>query len=301
MRHDKMEKELRLMLILVENHKLDVNAICERMDISRRMFYYYLESFRTWGFKVEKDEASVYSIDRESPFLKQLYETINFTEDEAITIRKALDVAGGNNAIVDRINRKLANFYDYKILSDPEARLQAAHNITVLYEAIKYKRLVKIEKYSSPHSQSVCDRIVEPFLLMNNNNDVRCYELKSEMNKTFKISRMGNVTMYDLSWEHEERHKQVFTDIFMFSGEKIYPIEMRLGQLSHNLLVEEYPASAKYITQEDEHHWHLQMNVASYLGIGRFVLGLLSDIDVLGDEAFKNYLKNQLKENVKRF
>jgi hypothetical protein len=43
------------------------------------------------------------------------------------------------------------------------------------------------------------------------------------------------------------------------------------------------------------------MNVASYLGIGRFVLGLLSDIDVLGDEAFKNYLKNQLKENVKRF
>ena len=79
MRHDKLEKEMNLMLLLTENHRYDVDAICDRIGISRRMLYYYLESFRDWGFKVEKS-GKIYSLDRESPFFKHLFETINFTE-----------------------------------------------------------------------------------------------------------------------------------------------------------------------------------------------------------------------------
>ena len=71
MRHDKLEKEMNLMLLLTENHRYDVDAICDRIGISRRMLYYYLESFRDWGFKVEKS-GKVYSLDRESPFFKHL-------------------------------------------------------------------------------------------------------------------------------------------------------------------------------------------------------------------------------------
>ena len=51
MRHDKLEKEMNLMLLLTENHRYDVDAICDRIGISRRMLYYYLESFRDWGLK----------------------------------------------------------------------------------------------------------------------------------------------------------------------------------------------------------------------------------------------------------
>ena len=46
MRHDKLEKEMNLMLLLTENHRYEVDAICDRIGISRRMLYYYLESFR---------------------------------------------------------------------------------------------------------------------------------------------------------------------------------------------------------------------------------------------------------------
>ncbi len=81
---------------------------------------------------------------------------------------------------------KLDRFYDLNILANPQLREQAAHHVGVLYDAIKRHRLVKIEGYSSPHSKSCTDRVVEPFLMMNNNNDVRCYELSSKMNKTFR-------------------------------------------------------------------------------------------------------------------
>lgn len=148
--------------------------------------------------------------------------------------------------------------------------------------------------YSSPHSKSVSDRVVEPFLLMNNNNDVRCYELSSGMNKTFKVSRMQDVVMLDLEWEHEAAHKQVFTDLFMFSGEDKHHIRLRFDQLSHNLMQEEYPQSVPYMQQEDERHWIFETDVVSFLGIGRFVLGLYDNIQVLENDAFKDYLKKKI-------
>ena len=240
MRHDKLEKEMNLMLLLTENHRYDVDTLCERAGISRRMLYYYLESFRDWGFKVEKN-GRIYSLDRESPFFKHLFETINFTEEEALTMLSILNKVEDNNAIVERLRRKLDRFYDLNILANPQLREQAAHHVGVLYDAIKCHRLVKIEGYSSPHSKSCTDRVVEPFLMMNNNNDVRCYELSSKMNKTFKVSRMGNVVLLDLEWGNEAKHRQMFTDLFMFSGDERLPVRLKLDRLAYSLMIEEYP------------------------------------------------------------
>lgn len=293
MRHDKLEKEMNLMLLLTENHRYDVDAICDRMGISRRMLYYYLESFRDWGFKVEKN-GRVYSLDRESPFFKHLFETINFTEEEALTMLSILNKVEDRNAIIERLRRKLDRFYDLNILSNPQIREQVAHNVSVLYDAIKRHRLVKIMGYSSPHSKSVTDRVIEPFLMMNNNNDVRCYELSSKMNKTFKVSRMTDVLLLDLEWGNESKHKMIFTDLFMFSGEEKLPVKLRLDLLAYNLMIEEYPKSADFIEQETEKSWIFTTDVASYLGISRFVLGLYGHIDVLESAGFAKYLSDEI-------
>lgn len=119
------------MLLLTENHRYDVDTLCERAGISRRMLYYYLESFRDWGFKVEKN-GRIYSLDRESPFFKHLFETINFTEEEALTMLSILNKVEDNNAIVERLRRKLDRFYDLNILANPQLREQAAHHVGVL-------------------------------------------------------------------------------------------------------------------------------------------------------------------------
>lgn len=295
MRHDKLEKEMNLMLLLTENHRYDVDAICDRIGISRRMLYYYLESFRDWGFKVEKN-GRVYSLDRDSPFFKHLFETINFTEEEALTMLSVLNKVEGNNAIIERLRRKLDRFYDLNILSNPQIREQAAHNVSVLYDAIKRHRLVKIVGYSSPHSKSVSDRVVEPFVMMNNNNDVRCYELSSKINKTFKVSRMSDVLMLDLEWGNESKHKMIFTDLFMFSGEEKLSVKLRLDLLAYNLMMEEYPKSSDFIEQETEKTWIFTANVASYLGISRFVLGLYGHIDVLESMEFKSFLSEEIEK-----
>ena len=173
-------------------------------------------------------------------------------------------------------------------------REQKVYNIGVLYDAIKLRRQVVIRGYASPHSRTTKDRLVEPFLLMNNNNEVRCYEPSSRLNKTFKVSRMQEVELLDTEWVYEDRHREMYTDVFMFSGEKQMPVSMLLGQLSYNVLKEEYPSAEVYITVSGDGRHRLDLPVCSYAGIGRFVLGLFEDIEVLGDDGFISYIRQKV-------
>lgn len=236
MRHDKLERELQLILLLTENYKYSIDELCGKVGISRRNLYYYLEFLRDSGFKVQK-RGTAYFISRDSPFFNHLLSRISFTEEEAVQIGRLLDKAERGNPLITSIKKKLERFYDFEILADEELREQAVHNISVLYDAIKMHRQAVLHGYASPHSQTTRDRYVEPFLLMNNNNEVRCYEPATGMNKTFKVSRMQGVEMLDTEWEYEKHHRQVFTDVFMFSGEVLLPVELYLGQLSYNVLM----------------------------------------------------------------
>ena len=107
--------------------------------------------------------------------------------------------------------------------------------------------------------------------------------------------------MTDVEWLNEKSHKAIFTDIFMFSGEDRLPVKLKLGRLSHSILLEEYPMAEAYITPADDpDHWIFSSDVASYLGIGRFVLGLYHDIEVLGNPDFVAYIYNKVKDMVEK-
>jgi hypothetical protein len=59
------------------------------------------------------------------------------------------------------------------------------------------------------------------------------------------------------------------------------------------LLREEFPLSVPYIEkQEKDYVFHAP--VASFEGVGRFVLGLMDEIKVTGPENFKTFLTKKL-------
>ena len=293
MRHDKLELQLQLMLLLIENHSYTIQDICKRMELSRRNLYYYLEFFRDAGFIVEHVKP-YYRISKDSPFFRKLDATVHFTEDEAIAMRQILEQTGDQSLQVNRLKQKLDKLYDLEILNDVQLREQLGRNVSTLYTAVKSKLTVVLKNYSSPHSNTVKDRVVEPFLFMDGNREIRCYELESKMNKTFKLSRIGEVELLDLVWANEGKHKQMFTDVFMFSGEQQMTVTLRLRRLAMQILCEEYPQAERFVEPDGEDHWRVVMPVCSYIGIGRFVLGLFEHIDVLGDDGFKTYLKEKV-------
>lgn len=295
MRHDHLKRELELLVLLTQNRQYTADEICSRVNISRRSLYYYLEFFREAGFKVHKDGRFYYYISRESPFFDRLFELIKFTDEEAVLMRQLIDNVETKTLRLNALKKKLERFYDFKILDDEQMQSRVAKIMTKLHEAIKMKRWVRIVNYSSNNSQTVADRLVEPYLFMDNNNNIRCYEMKSGKNKTFRLSRMEDVEILEDEWIHESEHRRLYTDLFQFSGESHYKVSMYLGQTSHNLLLEEYPSAAPCIVQTDENRWLFRADVCSYIGIGRFVLGLYDDIEVIGDDGFKKYLADKIK------
>jgi predicted DNA-binding transcriptional regulator YafY len=295
MRMDKYGRELDLILLLTENKSYTAQEIADRLDITRRNLYYYFDYLRDCGFELIKSGYR-YRLSRNAHFFRKLHENISLNDNEAAMLYRLLDSADKNDYMAQTVKVKLGRMFNLGELTDPALVHQTTVNARKLREAIDLQKMVTLKDYSSPHSKTVSDRIVEPFLLMNNSRDIRCYELRAHANKTFKLSRMGSVEIMDVPWIHEQEHKEVYTDIFMFSGEERHHIILRLGQLSHNLLLEEYPHSESMVSNDGEGFWRFETDVVSFLGIGRFVLGLYTDIQVLGSDEFRHYLQEQIAQ-----
>lgn len=299
MRHDHLKKELELLLILTQNRQYTPDEICQEMGISRRSLYYYLEFFREAGFTVDK-AGRYYYISRESEFFSLLFDRLQLNGEEVSFIRKLIEGQEIKTIKMIKLLKKLDGFYDFRQLDSADVQKHVSRTYTRLNFAIKNHRMVRIVNYSSNNSRSVSDRLVEPFLFLNNDNDVRCYELASGKNKTFHLSRMESVEVLNDEWHYENKHRKIFHDMFMFSGEEHYKVELILGQMAHNLMLEEYPMSAPCMVKREDGRWTFRTEICSYLGIGRFILGLYDDVEVVSDKGLRDYINEKIASWARR-
>lgn len=296
MENKQLSRILNLIVYLTASGRHTAQQYADMLGVTRRNVYNYLHMLADYGFNVRR-EGNYYSLDTRSQFFKRLDENIPLSDTEAEYLCAMLADADKTDYMAVRLHTKLARHFGLDdIATNPSLSQRVNTNKATLRHAIKEERIVKICNYSSPHSNTVKDRYVEPYMFLNNGRDVRCHEIATHTNKTFKLSRMGNVEMLDDRWFNKHLHKDVYTDIFMFSGEERHPVKLRLGLLSHNLLLEEYPSSSEYITaEEDSKSWLFAADMASFLGIGRFVMGLYDDIEILGDDGFIDYINNKVE------
>ncbi len=291
----KFERQLRLMMMLTQNRNYTLEELGERLDMSTRNVYRYVEAFKMAGFVVRK-KGKYYSLDKSSPYFKDITSLVHFTEEEAYILKRAIESVDGNTMLKQDLKRKLYKVYDYDILSEIVVRNGIADNVHFLYEAIKQKKQVYFRQYKSSNSHVVKDRLVEPFAFTANNNEIWCYEPTSGRNKLFKVSRISKVEMTETPWLAEAEHREGYIDVFHNSSDRRLPVTLRLGMAAANLLVEEFPLAEKYMTKEEDGHWIFSVEVCRYEGVGRFVLGLYEDIEIIDSPDFKEFLSEKMKK-----
>ena len=271
---------LRLMKMMTANTSYSVDDMAERLDMSRRTIYRYIDTFREAGFVIKKSGNHI-RLDKESPHFKDISQLVHFTEEEAVILKRAIESIDDTNMLKQNLKRKLYSVYDNKILADTIVQGSAAASVHTLIEAIENRRQVTLHDYRSAHGSAVRDRRVEPFAFTTNYVQAWCYDCESHSCKLFKLSRIGSVELLDEEWQHAQEHKKGFIDIFrMNGGDERYHIKLSLGLLARNLLVEEYPLAESYLTEADG-RWILDTEVANYTGVTRFVVGLLDDIRII--------------------
>ena len=292
----KIERMLRLMMMLTANSRYTVEELAERLETSPRTIYRYIDTFKEAGFLITK-KGDCFRIDRKSKYFKDISQLIHFTEEEAYILNSAIESIDPTNTIKQNLKAKLASVYDFKMLAECVVKGDNARNVNSIIEAIENKKQIVLKNYTSGHSKKVSDRVIEPLSFTTNYIQVWGYEVLSGLNKLFKVSRIGSVEVTDNDWAFEGEHNVGMMDIFRITSFHQYPVKLKLGLMAASLLVEEYPLGEKYLTPapDDENHFILDIKVCGYEGVGRFVLGLLDDIEIIEGDGLKDFLRERMK------
>lgn len=296
----KLERLLRLMKLLTTNNTYTVDDIATKLEITTRSVYRYIDTFRDAGFVIKKTN-NYPRIDKSSPYFKDISELIHFTEEEAYILKSAIENIDENYLLKQNLKKKLYTVYDYNILAETIVSGKNGRNVQQLVHAIENKQRVVLKNYSSANGKDIRDRELEAYAFTTNYVQVWCYCPDEKMNKLFKVSRIGSVEILTEPWQHEAQHQKGYIDVFRISSIEHIPIKLKLGLRAASLLVEEYPLAENFIRKISDTEWLFTCDVCSYCGVGRFVMGLLDDIEILETPGLQNYIALQLKKNQDKF
>lgn len=290
----KVQRLLQLLLLLSGKRTYSCQELARSLDVSERTILRYLDTFDVSGFVVERKESR-YRLHAGTGSYKALQQNLHFSEEELYLLHSAISNLVIANKAALHLQQKLHTLYHYKALVQT-AEKSDGFKIAAISEAADKKLCVNLQQYRSINSQTVGDRLVEAFAFHDDYQAVWCWERQSGSNKLFLIGRMESVTVAEEPWRHELAHRIPFTDAFRMSAkEPVASVEAVLSLKAFNLLCEEYPLAKKYIHAQNG-TYRLQIPVADFQGIGRFMLSLPGEVKVLGPEAFLTFLKEKIEK-----
>ena len=324
MEQPKIHRELRLIILLSGPRQYTIQELAEELNISQRSIYRYLETFGKAGIDIVKVDDYKYRIRRLAPGVEDLSNVVYFSPEEAFIVNSLIDSLDPTNALKADLMKKLAAIYDETSMATLSDKPVSASKIQTLVGAIRDKKVVKIVGYVSSHSGKTKDYLVEPFEMTSNYRGVWAYDLEDGKNKRFIVVRMEDVVKTGENWTMAHAHHATPMDAFRIHGDKEYHVVLRMNNVAKNLMLEEYPLTAKDISPQDGHflcedmvemrqmiltthdmedeeeeYWIYDGMVRGLDGIGRFVLSLEDNIEVMeGDELIEFLLQhaNQIKE-----
>lgn len=286
----KVERMLRLMKLMAGNTSLSVDDLAQRLDTNCRSIYRYIDTFKEAGFVVRKMAPGVYQLVSMDSRMTDLSKVVYFSDEEAAIVGGLIEGLDNTNSLKRNLHRKLASIYESAPVTDFTGKSANAQNVRELSDAIRRRRQAVLHSYKSSHSGVARDRKVEPFEFTTNYIHVWCYDLEDGKCKMFGVSRIAEVEVLDDFWDHIAEHHTEPVDIFRMPGRNRTHVALKLGTMSKNLLLEEYPLAEKQLRQQDG-GWILETDVFSMKGVGRFVIGLADDIEVLDSPELAAYIK----------
>ena len=287
----KIERMLRLMKMLASNKNYTIDELAERLGISYRSIYRYIDTFKDSGFVVEKLHSNVYRLGKMPKGYVDLKDLIYFSEEEEYIVNSLINSLDSTNALKINLKKKLSAVYNSTSIIDYVQKKDIAEHIELLGKAMREKKAIILKGYESSHSGEITDRWIEPFEFTTNCIDIWGYDLEKKENKVFKISRIGKVKALDDDWTKEDKHRKSKTDCFRISSYEQTPVKLELSMMAKNLLIEEYPLAEQDIRKEGD-KWILETMVSGMEGVGRFVIGLAHEIKVIDSPTLENYIRD---------
>jgi predicted DNA-binding transcriptional regulator YafY len=270
-----------------------VRSIETFLDTSERTVYRYIDLLKDLGFNIEKDSNNKLFIASSD------IDIIPFTPQEADYLKKLILSTGKKSQLAQSVLQKVQQSSEIQLGADSLFKAHLAKFVEQISVAIIEGKQLLIKGYCSANSQSVSDRLVEPTCFTDNYDAVSAFEIKTKLNKYFNIERMTSVEVLETPMQYEAQHEFYKPDIFGFQGKSLNKeIELEMSMRAYLLLKEEYPMSAAFIKPiQDTGKYYFKANVQSFKAPGRFVMGFIKEVEVLGSKEFIRYIQRLVQKN----
>ncbi len=286
----KVQRFFRLISFLSSGYPKTKDECITLLGIKDSAFYNYRNTLLESGFDVRQKDGQ-YWIDYPDQDYQALRNVLHFSEEECYLLGRCIDLLNENVDTANRLKQKLAAFFNQDKAIEAYIHKEKSALVRALRKAQKEKKQILLINYASGNSQTVKNRMVEPFEFKDDFNLVWAFDTALKQNRQFKVCRIEDIQESPLPWEYERQHKSKPVDIFRNTGDLNKNVTCTLSLKAKNLLVEEYPLAERFLSPAGKNHFLLNVAVAKYEGPGRFMMGLDEDVQVKGDEGFREYLK----------
>jgi proteasome accessory factor C len=287
-------KLFQIIAVLKSGH-FTIKQLADRFDSSARTIYRYISLLEEANFLVEQDFTNRYFIatSEDDPSQAQ------FTVEETKLIKKLIQAGASENPLKNTLLKKLALNSEMDAMPRLFVKAIQSRFVDQLAEAMRNKHQVMLKNYHSARSNEISDRIVEPIHFGDNYASIMALDTGDKVCKQFKLDRIGELEELNKPFEYETLHQATTTDIFSFSGKTEKWVTLHLTMKAFLLLREEFPLSVPFVEKKNDHYL-FHAPVASFEGVGRFVMGLLDEIKVVDSPEFKAFLEKKLAANWKQ-
>ncbi len=287
-----VEKILRLIRLLNTPPAKTADQLRRRLgaETSQSAIYRYIKLLKKIGYPVETDEQHrKYIAFSAAPGKGVLVaEELDYIID---TLQKTAVDDQMKTAILHKLNRNLSLIP----LADVLPQLHISKMLELTNIAIAQGWCMIIKDYHSISSNSVRDRHVEPLEITRDNRYLIAWDLDIDRQGQFKIERIASIELLEKEPVSGQRMATPM-DFFGLTGTEWKQVRIKLGNMAHHLLSEEFPLTRPHIRKIKD-AYYFDGPVLSWKGIGRFVLGLPGELEVIAPEEFKEYLREKLKNS----
>jgi predicted DNA-binding transcriptional regulator YafY len=290
------ERAIRVLLrILSHPYRYTKRDLAEHFEVSKDTIKEDIIAIQNTGLHFEQDSKYRCAVIPDRQF-KELKHLQSLTEDDRFKIGDALNrILSSKDALY--LKNKLASLYNFQQLGLRALRRPALERIDALEKAKKLKLRVVLEKYKS-NSNSIRDRLVEPFHIDPELDTLQAFDVDSDSTRHFKLSRIERVKLMETPWSFEPRHEHKYTDVFRIANNHQVPIHLRLQVYAYNALIEAYPKALSEVmpgAESETFDFETKVN-CDFLGLMNFIMGNFKFIEIIAPQQLKDRVEDHAKE-----
>lgn len=190
---------------------------------------------------------------------------------------------------------------------DNNEYLKGIEHLGNLFDAIIYKKILKID-YQSFKSASPIKTVIHPYFLKQYNNRWFLFGLNDEINKITNLALDRIQKIQETQGEYKDEQMPDFNEYFEDiigvtkpDGGVVEKINIRVSAIRAPYVKSKPMHGSQKKTKEDETGYYFTIEIIPNNEFYQQVFSFGSDIEIVSPKNVRNFIKNEINENLKNY